>query len=344
MQRSGHFRDELAPRIAPVVLSNITTIYPYHDAHVYRRQGETFDPIAAHPAFGNSFDWHSSVHSHWTALHVLAYIEASGLVSFEVEPLREAVARNLTATNVSAEWAYLSSQPTYERPYGWAWALQLAAAIETLGVDVVAAPRPAMREFAEHLAAAAVRWLAVLPAPIRHGVHSNTAFALGLMLDAARELYLGELEFAILTFANRWYLGDRDYPDEWERGGYDFLSGGLAEADLMRRVLHNSDFLPWWRDFLPSLSDDSMILEVAEVPAATDGQVVHLHGLNLSRAAMLARIAMPTGGDARLIARAQRLYGAALEHVDGADYLSTHWLPTFAWDAARSLDVTGGVR
>ncbi len=333
------FRDELALRIAPVVLKNITTRYPYHDVHLFARAGEGFDPIAAHPAFGNSFDWHSSVHSHWTALHVLAYLDESGILSSDEELLRDAILHNVRAEHIDVEAAYLRAQPLYERPYGWAWALQLAAAAETLGVDVVGSVRPAMRAFAEQLAAAAVHWMTTLPTPVRHGAHGNTAFSLGLMLDAARALCLGELELAVVTFAQRWFERDHDYPAEWERSGYDFISNGLAEADLMRRVLHESSFAGWWERFLPQLADDATILEVAEVPTVSDGHVVHLHGLNLSRAAMLARIAPVIGDGGRLLACAKRMYAAALAHVDGPDYLSTHWLPTFAWDAARSLDV-----
>src|SRR5271166_842694 len=98
---------ELAPRIAPVVLKNITTRYPYHDSHLFRDGDETFDPAAAHPAFANSFDWHSSVHSHWTALRLVAHLTANGGHAQVVGALRDAVARNLTSVNVAVEASYL---------------------------------------------------------------------------------------------------------------------------------------------------------------------------------------------------------------------------------------------
>jgi hypothetical protein len=181
-------QDGLAARIAPIVLANITTRYPYHDAHLFR-DGETpADPTTAHPAFGNSFDWHSSVHSHWTALQLLEHFAASKEAPAIVKQLQDAVAKNLSADNLAAEKAYLAARPTYERPYGWAWALTLAAGADVARVVGLQPIRAPLRDLAHHVAGDSARWLETLPAPIRHGVHGNTAFALGLMLDASRRV------------------------------------------------------------------------------------------------------------------------------------------------------------
>jgi Protein of unknown function (DUF2891) len=328
------FQSKLAPRIAPVVLANITTRYPYHDSHLFRSGDATFDFVAAHPAFGNSFDWHSSVHSHWTALQLLSHFAARADVPTSVERLHDAVAHNLTERNIATECDYLAALPIYERPYGWAWALLLAAAIES---SSIAGARKPMRRFAEQLAARAVDWLSVLPLPIRHGVHSNTAFALGLMIDASRELSLTELGRTIEAKAQEWFADDRDYPHAWERSGNDFISPGLAEADLMRRLLPQQEFGDWWSAFMPDLTPNASILAIASVPNVSDGQIVHLHGLNLSRAAMLSRIAHVLSLPRELDC-AERLYRAGIDAAAGRDYLSTHWLATFAWDAAKSID------
>jgi hypothetical protein len=342
-------RVELAVRIAPIVLTNITTRYPYHDAHLFR-DGETpIDPTAAHPAFGNSFDWHSSVHSHWTAMQLLAYFAACDDEPAVAGNLLGAVATNLTVDNIAAEAAYLAARPAYERPYGWAWALMLAAEADASDVVALHPIRAPLRSLAQQVAASAVRWLDTLPAPIRHGVHGNTAFALGLMFDAAETLKFTELERAIREHALAWFQDDRDYPAAWERSGYDFLSPGLAQADLMRRVLRLGAFSSWWSAFLPDASADSSIFAVADVPNVSDGQIAHLHGLNLSRAGALARIALALRGGqdgasetgaqtVRLSDHAQRLYNAGVAAAVGGDYFSTHWLPTFAWDAASSID------
>lgn len=334
------FREALAPRIAPVVLANVTTRYPYHDAHLFFTADAAPGPAVAHPAFGNSYDWHSSVHSHWTAIRLLTYFARRGEAPAWAQ-LRAAIVTNLTAENVAVEMQHLADNPTYERPYGRAWALALTAAAVAAPAGLLPALEP-LRALAERVATDARIWLETLPGPVRHGVHSNTAFALGLMLDAARELRLDALERCVAGRARAWYLGDRNYPQGWERSAHDFLSPGLAEADLMRRVLDRDEFGAWWAAFLGAAPATAAIFTVAGVPDVADGQLVHLHGLNLSRAAMLARISQAlAGGALDLPARAERLYRAGAGVAVEGDYLSTHWLATFAWDAATSLDAIG---
>ncbi|HXW52075.1 MAG TPA: DUF2891 family protein [Candidatus Acidoferrales bacterium] len=341
----------LAPRIAPVILANITTHYPYHDAHLFLARGESHDPHVAHPAFGNSFDWHSSVHSHWTAIQLIGYFSRVGENRSMAERLREAIEKNLTTPNIEAEVAYLEARPHYERPYGWAWALKLAADADSLGkLDSLREP---LRHLSTSLAKKAIRWVETLPAPIRHGVHGNTAFALGLIVDASRALGLRQLEDAVTARAFAWFTDDRDYPHDWERSGYDFLSPGLAEADLLRRIVPETEFARWWRVFLPDLTVSASFFQVVEVPEIADGAIAHLHGLNLSRAAMIARIAAVLSttdvattrqrlAPARMLDMAERLYNAGIEHAVSGDYHATHWLATYAWDAATSLDAARG--
>ncbi|MGA7569340.1 MAG: DUF2891 family protein [Candidatus Aquilonibacter sp.] len=325
-------RDELAPRIVPVILANVTTRYPYHDAHLTVAGEIPRDPTALHPAFGNSFDWHSSVHSHWTGAQLLEHFAAGEAdAPQELGALRTALASNLEQAHLAAETAYLVSHPSYERPYGRAWAMLLASSTQSA----------ALREMATAIAEATVTWLAVLPEPVRHGVHTNTAFALGLMLDAARVLDHATLEATIIDRAHAWFSGDRDWPERFERSGNDFLSPGLAEVDLMRRVLPSDTFARWFRAFLPGLSSESHILAVVDVPEVADGQIVHWHGLNLSRAGMLARLALILGEPA-LRTHACRLYRASVDYAVSGNYLETHWLATFAWDAAASIDQSIG--
>lgn len=319
--------EALAPRIAPVLRANLTTRRPYHDSELFEDGAPPHDPFAVHPAFGNSFDWHSSVHSHWTALHVAAHGHAA---------LGEAVLRNLRPENVAAETAYLRRRETYERPYGWAWGLLLAAAAQTSALTA-GARAVELRAMGETIADAALRWLDAMPLPVRHGVHSNSAFAMGLMHDACDALGLAALKGAIERRASEWFGDDREWPAAWERSGNDFLSPGLAEADLMRRILGRARFQTWWSEFVPGLSPQSAMLAVACVPTVADGQIVHLHGLNLSRAATLASLAR-TLGDSMLLSSARRLYDASAGRAVTGHYSELHWLPTFAWMAAGALD------
>src|SRR5215467_1728506 len=112
-------RDELAPRILPVVLSNVTTQYPYHDSHVSTIDDKPRDPAIAHPSFGNSYDWHSSVHSHWTAVQLIEHFNAHPAESgTALERLTRAVVDHLSAEKIATETQYLREHRTYERPYG----------------------------------------------------------------------------------------------------------------------------------------------------------------------------------------------------------------------------------
>jgi hypothetical protein len=322
--------DGLAPRIAPVLLADLTTPWPYYDSHVFENGDPPHDPFVAHPAFGNSFDWHSSVHSHWTALQLAERGDAD---------LANALARNLSAANVAAETRYLNRRETYERPYGWAWALLLAASAQTSAAKVVRDCAAELCEMGAVIGDVALRWLDVLPFPVRHGVHSNTAFAMGLMHDASDALKLDALKRAIEQHALEWFGVDREWPAAWERSGNDFLSPGLAEADLMRRVLAREKFAEWWERFVPALSPQSPLLSVARVPNVADGQLAHLHGLNLSRAAALAVLGRVLG-DSTLLEYARRLYEASVDRAVTGHYSELHWLPTFAWTAATAIDAS----
>lgn len=337
---SESLRADLAPRIAPIVLANITRRFPYHDARLFREGDAPFDPLAAHPAFGNSYDWHSSVHSHWTAVQLIAHWYADYDQPAIACDLVEALAAGLSASNVEREAAFLSSQPSYERPYGWAWLLRLAAAAAT--IDAAITPRAALRVFAQEIADRAARWLGSMPGPVRHGVHSNTAFAMGLMLDASRMLGFEQLEEVIVDRAAVWFGLDRDYPAGWERSAHDFLSPGLAVADLMRRILIQGEFTTWWAAFVPATEQRSAFVAAADVPDVNDAQIVHLHGLNLSRAGVLARLAIIGGEFESFLDHARVLYSKSVDAAFGDDYLATHWLPTFAWDAATSIDAAEG--
>lgn len=322
--------EALAPRILPVVFANITTRYPYHDSHVFEDGDPPHYPFAAHPAFGNSFDWHSSVHSHWTALQ---------LIERGAAELEKPFAENLRAANVAAETRYLRGRLSYERPYGWAWGLLLAASAQLTALASIRACAAPLRVMAGAIADAALQWIELLPLPVRHGVHSNSAFAMGLMHDACDALSLDLLKHAIERRARDWFSADRDWPEKWERSGNDFLSPGLTEADLMRRVLAAEEFEAWWRDFMPALSSDSPLLSVAHVPNVDDGQIVHLHGLNLSRAASLATLARALD-DSSLLKTARRLYDASADRATAGHYSELHWLPTFAWMAATAIDAS----
>src|SRR5690349_10989539 len=171
---------------------------------------------------------------------------------------------------------------------------------------------------------------------IRYGMHSNTAFALALALDYARAAGDRALEDACKEKALDWYAADRDAPAAWEPSGTDFLSPVLVEAELMRRVLAADAFGAWLSAFLPGFAQGTPhnVFAPAEVTDRTDPQLVHLDGLNFSRAWCLRGVAraLPEGDPRAVVARAaaDRHVAAGWEGLASDAFVGAHWLATFA--------------
>ena len=243
---------ELASRFARLALANIAREYPNKLDHVLAGPGDLAGPRQLHPAFFGSFDWHSCVHAHWLLVRILRVQPSIP----EALAVRSALETSLGEANLEAELAYLRrpESAAFERSYGWAWLLALAAEL-ALAEDRDAQRwsrrlTPLARAFAERYLA----WLADATYPIRHGVHTNTAFALACALDYARLCDHRELSRAVEASALAWYADDADAPAAWEPSGADFLSPALMEAELMRRVLAADRFAAWLARFLPGLA------------------------------------------------------------------------------------------
>ncbi|MCC6429190.1 MAG: DUF2891 domain-containing protein [Phycisphaerales bacterium] len=328
-----------------LVLGHIDREYPNKLDHVINDAAQLKSPRQMHPIFYGSFDWHSSVHGHWLLIRALRNYPRLGLAA----QIRELLDARFTPANVAIEVEYLGEQrrETFERPYGWAWLLKLAAELKATTNPANAsheAPSPeTLNAFARWDAALAPlteafasRFLKFLPKatyPIRVGTHHNTAFALALTHDYAR-LASKPLAGLIDSTVRRWYLADANYP-AWEPDGSDFLSPGLCEAECMRRILPPAEFLPWFDRFFPNLakSEPATLFKPAIVSDRTDGHITHLDGLNLSRAWCWRSLgnALPEGDPRRSLAeQAYKVHlESALPHVTG-DYAGEHWLATFA--------------
>ena len=317
---------ELAAHYADIALGHIGREYPNKLDHVLDGPGDARTPRDLHPIFYGSFDWHSCVHSYW----MLAIL----LLGFPDNKAAPAIAARFdemfTAEKVAGELAYLDrpSSGGFERPYGWAWTLELAHAL----CDA----KPAWSQTLQPLADAfARRFKAFLPKadyPVRTGVHTNTAFALRLALDYADAFGDDELATLIRERARLWYGADRDAP-AWEPSGDDFLSPTLTEAQLMAVVLPQDAFSSWLAAFMPGLARGRPqgLLEPVRVSDRSDGKIAHLDGLNLSRAWAWRELARHLPSEASRIAfdAAERHLNASLPHVAG-DYMGEHWLATYA--------------
>ena len=332
---AGSQEDEArAARFARLALDCVHREYPNKIAHVLDGDEDARPPRELTPAFYGCYDWHSSVHGHW----LLARLARLHPDSATATASRAALARSLTAANLQREAEYLQApgRASFERPYGLAWLLQLGAELHEWNDPDARRWLEALAPI-ETLAADRIRdWLPKLTHPIRSGEHSQTAFAFGLVLDWARGAGDHGMVELIEKRVADYYAADYDCPLRYEPSGQDFLSPCLAEADLLRRVTSPAAFADWLAGFLPGIPDDGGAgwLEPAVVTDPTDGKLVHLDGLNLSRAWMLEGIAagLPAG-DARrpaLLAAAAVHRTSGLASVTGATYEGGHWLGTFA--------------
>ncbi len=299
-----------AERFASLALACVHKEYPNKIAHVLNSDQDVAPPRELTPAFYGCYDWHSSVHGHW----LLARLKTA----------HAALAESITPEHIAAEVGYLNrpGQASFERPYGLAWLLQLAGELREMNDPLYPIIQP--------LEAAAVArlktWLPKLSMPVRSGEHSQTAFALGLMLDSTADAEFAKL---IRDRARSFYLNDRNCPLAYEPSGEDFLSPCLAEADLMRRVLPPSEYAQWLTRFMPK-----MTLAPAVVTDPTDPKLAHLDGLNLSRAWMLDGIASGLPANDRRVetlrAASKAHADAGLKSVTGEHYEGGHWLGSFA--------------
>jgi hypothetical protein len=315
-----------AARFASLALDCVAREYPNKIAHVLSGEQDVRPPHALTPAFYGCYDWHSAVHGHW----LLARLARTFPTAPFAAPARAALAKSLTTVNVGGEVAYLlgKGRTTFERPYGLAWVLQLAAELRDWD-------DPDARVWAGALSPLE-QWLPKLTRPIRIGEHDQTAFAFALVLDWAETAEKARTRDVVAARARDYYLADRDCPLSYEPSGQDFLSPCLAEADLMRRLLPPARFAPWLSAFLPAIprAATGTWITPAVVTDPTDPKLAHLDGLNLSRAWMLDGIAFglpPRDPRVLALSAAARAHReAGLRAVTGEHYEGGHWLGTFA--------------
>jgi DUF2891 family protein len=323
-----------ASRFATLALDCVAREYPNKIAHVLSSDEDARPPRLLTPAFYGCYDWHSAVHGHWLLARLTRTFPGAPFAA----SARAALARSLTPANVAAEVAYIRGpgRTTFERPYGLAWLLQLAAELREWDDADAAAWATALAPLEDEAASRFEQWLPKLSRPIRVGEHDQTAFAFGLVLDWSAVSLRTSTRDVIARRARDFYLGDRGCPLRYEPSGQDFASPCLAEADLMRRLLPPHEFAAWLSDFLPTLTPRSGAswLLPAVVTDPTDPKLAHLDGLNLSRAWMLEGIAAglpPTDRRLPVLGAASRAHReAGLASVTGAHYEGGHWLGTFA--------------
>jgi hypothetical protein len=330
-------------RFAALALSCVHREYPNKIAHVMNGDADVKPPRELTPAFFGCYDWHSAVHAHWLLARLARRFPEAPLAA----KAREALEQSLTPANLAVEARYLegTGRATFERPYGLAWLLQLAAELREWDDPQARRWSAALEPLARAAVSRLTAWLPKLSHPIRTGEHNQTAFSLGLVLDWARGA--GEVSTAglIESRARELYLKDTGCALGYEPSGEDFLSPCLGEADLVRRILPPDEYAKWLSAFLPQIGRGGWLVP-AVVTDPTDGKLAHLDGLNLSRAWMLEGIAsgLPAGDKrltaVRAAAAAHRESG--LRAVTGEHYEGGHWLGSFAAYLVTGRGISSG--
>lgn len=314
-----------ANRLAELPFSCIQEPFPYKSGIIIDKEADLALPQVHHPAFYGCFDWHSAVHGHWSLIYLLKEFPELE----KRDQIIQLIDQNLTAANIQTEVEYFSlnsNTSSFERTYGWAWLLKLQEELHTWDHPKAREWKSNLQPLVDYISNAYVEYLPKLVYPIRVGEHSNTAFGLSFAHDYAATVGDNTLKNSIEQHARRFYLDDANCPISWEPSGYDFLSPCLQELDIMSKVLSEEEFTAWSVAFLPDLAAQKLILEPGEIRDRSDGKLVHLDGLNFSRAWCLYSV--QGNNNAHNIAT-QHLDFSLSKITDG-DYAGQHWLASFA--------------
>jgi len=317
-----------ANRLASLPLHCMQVEYPNKLGQTLGGDENLKSPKALHPAFYGCFDWHSSVHGHWSLITLLKQFPNLK----EAVVIRQKLAENISKENIENEVAYFHTKynASYERTYGWAWLLKLAAELHTWDDPLAKELEANLQPLTDLIVQNYLEFLPKLYYPIRVGEHTNTAFGITFAYYYAEVVKNNSLKALITKRAIAFYGSDTNCPISWEPSGFDFLSSCLEEADIMRRVLSKKEFSIWLDTFLPNLKSSNFSLHVGKVSDRTDGKLVHLDGVNFSRAWCLYGIANQYPEYSHLKNIANTHIKHSLPSIVDDNYEGTHWLGSFA--------------
>lgn len=319
---------ELANQLVELPLACVNKEYPHKLQHVATGKNLLKEPHELYPAFCGCFDWHSAVHGHWSLVRLLKKFPELE----KADVLKSTLLKNISKLNMAMETRFFEDETnlTFERTYGWAWLLKLSEEIHLWNNPLAKALNQNLQPLTTLITRRFIEYLPNLIYPIRSGEHTNTAFALSLALDFANSTQHKKLREVVHHTAKSFYLNGKNCPIDWEPAGHDFLSPCLQEIDLMRKVLSRKAFLDWISDFLPQIKNSNFKLEIAKVKHRNDGKLVHLDGLNFSRAWVLFGLARQYPEFNHLISIANQHVKQSLPNLFNDSYEGSHWLGTFA--------------
>ncbi len=326
---------EQATRLSKLPLKCMDTEYPNKLGQTLGGEEDLKSPKSLHPAFYGCFDWHSSVHGHWSLVSLLKQFPALD----NADLIKKNLLQNISKENIEAEVQYFEGKHNkiYERTYGWAWLLKLAEELHTWDDPLARRLEENLQPLTNLIIGKYLEFLPKLNYPIRVGEHPNTAFGMLFAWDYANTVGNNNLKELIEKRSKFFYLNDVSCPMSWEPGGYDFLSPCLEEAALMLRVLPAKEYENWLSLFLPELLDKKYALKPGVVSDRTDGKLVHLDGVNFSRAWCLNEIANKYPAYDHLKNNAIEHINYSLPSIVDGNYEGGHWLGSFAIYALNSI-------
>ena len=325
---------EQANILAELPLACMQHEYPNKLGQTLGSGNDLGQPSELHPAFYGCFDWHSSVHGHWSLVKLLKIFPDLK----RAEEIKIKLLQNISQENINSELEYFHGEhnKSYERTYGWAWLLKLAEELHTWDDPLAKEISTNLQPLTDLIVERYIDFLPKLLYPIRIGEHANTAFGLAFAWDYAETLGNKEFKGIIESRARNFYFNDIDCPLSWEPSGFDFLSPCLEEIDLMRRVLKKEEFKSWLGNFSPDLITTKFALHVGEVSDRSDGKLVHLDGLNFSRAWVLFGLTKQYPEYDYLNEIANEHFEYSFPNLVGDSYEGGHWLGSFALYAVTS--------
>lgn len=323
-----------ANKLVTLPLHCVETPYPYKTGVVLENATDLKEPSVVHPIFYGCFDWHSAAHGYWSLVTLAKQFPNLA----QADEVKAVLQRNITPEKVAREVAFFSRDinASFERPYGWAWLLKLQLELTEWQDPLAQQLATNLKPLSDLIVQRYVDFLPRLVYPVRVGEHSNTAFGLSFAYDYAVHHGNNTLKDLIAKRAQDFYLQDKQCPINWEPSGYDFISPCLEEIGLMQRVLPSTQFLSWLNAFMPQLADPKFTLAVGQVSDRTDGKLVHLDGLNFSRAWNLYALAKQYPQYAHLNNVANQHVAHSYPNLIGDSYEGSHWLGSFAIHALNT--------
>lgn len=320
---------EEANKLVDLPLACINKQYPNKLGQTLGSEADLQSPQDLHPAFYGCFDWHSSVHAHWSLVRLLKKFPKLD----RANEIKDMLETSLSKENINKEIEYFRQEHNkdYERTYGWAWLLKLSQELYTWETDMGEELSANIKPLADLMVEKYMEFLPKLNYPIRVGEHTNTAFALSFGHDFAVVTENAEFRSLIEKRAREFYLSDKNCPITWEPSGFDFFSPCLEEIDVMRRVMPRAAFSLWMDNFMPRLKNKDFTMAVGEVSDREDGKLVHLDGLNFSRARIFYGLANQYPEEyAHLRLLADKHVNHSFPNLVGDSYEGGHWLGSFA--------------